>query len=42
MLFFSVQLQYGIDESYKLSVPASGKPIFAYVEVGTTNPFSAA
>nr|POF10951.1 beta-hexosaminidase 3 [Quercus suber] len=35
------QLQYGIDESYKLSVPASGKPGYAFLEVGENNPFSA-
>ncbi|KAK4605666.1 hypothetical protein RGQ29_000106 [Quercus rubra] len=29
------QLQYGIDESYKLSVPASGKPGYAYLEAHT-------
>lgn len=40
-LFFAVQLQYGIDESYKLSVPASGKPGYAYLEVGENNSFSA-
>ncbi|XP_059431888.1 beta-hexosaminidase 3 [Corylus avellana] len=29
------ELQYGIDESYKLSVPASGKPVFAHLEAQT-------
>ncbi|KAB1208908.1 Beta-hexosaminidase 3 [Morella rubra] len=29
------ELQYGIDESYNLSVPASGKPVYAYLEAHT-------
>uniref|UniRef100_A0A2N9EH14 Beta-hexosaminidase eukaryotic type N-terminal domain-containing protein n=1 Tax=Fagus sylvatica TaxID=28930 RepID=A0A2N9EH14_FAGSY len=41
VLSASDELQYGIDESYKLSVPASGKPVYAHLEVGETNPFSA-
>ncbi|XP_052197626.1 beta-hexosaminidase 3 [Diospyros lotus] len=28
-------LQYGIDESYKLSVPANGKPVYAHLEAQT-------
>lgn len=33
-----VQLQYGVDESYRLSVPAPapGKPAYAYLQVGET------
>ena len=31
----AVQLNYGIDESYKLSVPATGNPIYAHIQVGT-------
>lgn len=34
-----LQLQYGSDESYKLSIPGPGKPAYAHLEVGTTNPF---
>lgn len=34
-----VQLQYGVDESYRLSVPAPapGKPAYAYLQVGEPN-----
>ena len=35
-LFCVVQLQYGIDESYKLSIPAAGNPVYAHLEVGVT------
>lgn len=31
-----VQLQYGVDESYKLNVPAQGNPIYANIEVSAT------
>ncbi|KAL7252353.1 hypothetical protein ACSBR1_007022 [Camellia fascicularis] len=29
------ELQYGIDESYKLSIPAGGNPVYAHLEVQT-------
>ncbi|XP_059628590.1 beta-hexosaminidase 3 [Cornus florida] len=29
------ELQYGVDESYKLSVPANGKPVYAHLEAQT-------
>lgn len=32
--FCSVQLQYDIDESYKLNIHPKGNPIYAYIEVG--------
>lgn len=32
-----MQLQYNIDESYTLSIPANGKPAFAHLEVSVTN-----
>uniref|UniRef100_A0A2N9EXT3 Phosphoacetylglucosamine mutase n=1 Tax=Fagus sylvatica TaxID=28930 RepID=A0A2N9EXT3_FAGSY len=35
VLSASDELQYGIDESYKLSVPASGKPVYAHLEAQT-------
>ncbi|XP_047968685.1 beta-hexosaminidase 3-like isoform X1 [Salvia hispanica] len=31
----SDELQYGIDESYKLNIPAHGKPVYAYIEAKT-------
>lgn len=31
-----MQLNYGIDESYKLSVPTSGNALYAHIEVGTS------
>lgn len=33
LLLADMQLQYGIDESYKLSIPATGNPIYAHLEV---------
>ncbi|KAG1328244.1 putative Beta-hexosaminidase 3 [Cocos nucifera] len=30
------QLNYGIDESYKLSVPTTGNPLYAHIEVDTS------
>ena len=32
-----LQLQYGIDESYNLSIPLNGEPIYAHLEVGVIN-----
>jgi hypothetical protein len=32
-LFCSLQLKFGVDESYKLTVPATGTPIYAQIEV---------
>lgn len=29
-----LQLEYGIDESYKLSIASSGAPVYAHLEVG--------
>lgn len=40
-ILLAVQLQYGIDESYKLSVPDSGKPVYAHLEVSVTSSFFA-
>ncbi|GAV86969.1 Glyco_hydro_20 domain-containing protein/Glyco_hydro_20b domain-containing protein [Cephalotus follicularis] len=31
----NIELNYGIDESYNLSIPASGKPSYAYLEAQT-------
>lgn len=31
----SDELQYGVDESYKLSIPAHGKPLYAHIEAAT-------
>lgn len=33
LLLADMQVQYGIDESYKLSIPATGNPIYAHLEV---------
>lgn len=32
-LIFCKQLKFGVDESYKLSVPATGNPMYAQIEV---------
>lgn len=32
---FFVQLNFGIDESYKLFIPSTGYPLFGRIEVGT-------
>ncbi|KAJ0080856.1 hypothetical protein Patl1_11906 [Pistacia atlantica] len=34
------ELQYGVDESYKLLVPSPEMPAYAQIEVGATDPFS--
>ena len=33
MLHFALQLKFGVDESYKLTVPAAGNPMYAQIEV---------
>lgn len=30
-----MQLQHGVDESYKLRIPVQGNPLYAHIEVGT-------
>jgi hexosaminidase len=39
-LHFAVQLKFGVDESYKLTVPATGNPIYAQVEVSERSPLN--
>jgi hypothetical protein len=39
-LHFAPQLKFGVDESYKLTVPATGSPIYAQIEVSKRLPLN--
>lgn len=32
----AVQLQFGVDESYKLSIPSHGTQVYAHIEVSVS------
>ena len=36
ILLCAVQLQYGVDESYKLSIPSHGTQVYAHIEVSVS------